>query len=98
MALRMEDGERDHGLMPELRIVRAGLGDVHEVVAVLEDAATWLLSRGINQWPRQFPAEYIAKTVERSAVYLVQLGQTAAATLTLQLSDIEVWGDADDDA
>jgi ribosomal protein S18 acetylase RimI-like enzyme len=82
----------------ELDVRRAGLADVDEIVAVLSEAARWLLSRGIRQWPDPFPRERVERLVRRGDFYLARLGREPVATLALQWSDPTFWGEQPDDA
>jgi GNAT superfamily N-acetyltransferase len=76
----------------------AGPGDVDPVVSILEEAAAWLRSRGIDQWPAVFRREFVADHVGRREVYLAWAGAEAAATLSLQAADPEMWGERPPDA
>jgi ribosomal protein S18 acetylase RimI-like enzyme len=82
----------------ELDVRRAGLADVDEIVAVLSEAARWLLARGIRQWPDPFPRERVERLVRRGDLYLARLDGKSAATLALQWSDPTFWGEQPDDA
>jgi ribosomal protein S18 acetylase RimI-like enzyme len=82
----------------ELDVRRAGLADVDEIVAVLSEAARWLLSRGIRQWPDPFPRERVERLVRRGDFYLARRGGEPVATLALQWSDPTFWGEQPDDA
>jgi GNAT superfamily N-acetyltransferase len=81
---------------PDVRC--AGLADVDEIVAVLSEAARWLLSRGIRQWPDPFPRERVERLVRRGDFYLVWLGGEPATTLALHWRDPTFWGEQPDDA
>jgi ribosomal protein S18 acetylase RimI-like enzyme len=82
----------------ELDVRRAGPADVDEIVAVLSEAARWLLSRGIRQWPDPFPRERVERLVRRGDFYLAWLDAEPAATLAMQWSDPTFWGEQPDDA
>jgi ribosomal protein S18 acetylase RimI-like enzyme len=82
----------------ELDVRCAGLADVDEIVAVLSEAARWLLSRGIRQWPDPFPRERVERLVRRGDSYLARLRGEPVATLALQWSDPTFWGEQPDDA
>ena len=84
--------------MSELDVRRAGLADVDEIVAVLSEAARWLLSRGIRQWPDPFPRERVEPLVRRGDLYLARLDGEPVATLALQWTDPTFWGEQPDDA
>jgi ribosomal protein S18 acetylase RimI-like enzyme len=82
----------------ELDVRRAGPADVDEVVAMLSEAARWLLSRGIQQWPDPFPRERVERLVRRGDFYVALLDGEPVATLALQWADPAFWGDQPDDA
>ncbi len=84
--------------MSELDVRRAGLADVDEIVAVLSEAARWLLSRGIRQWPDPYPKERVEPLVRRGDLYLARLDGEPVATLALQWTDPTFWGEQPDDA
>jgi GNAT superfamily N-acetyltransferase len=80
-------------------IAQAHPTDIDEVLDILEDAARWLVSRGIDQWrPGSFDRHAFAARIERGEVYLALVGDQPAGTLTLQTSDPLFWPDAPDDA
>ncbi|HJT56732.1 MAG TPA: GNAT family N-acetyltransferase [Ktedonobacteraceae bacterium] len=83
-------------------IEQARPDDLDTVIDILEEAAAWLTSRGIDQWrPGSFlEARYetIAKQVNRGEVYLATLNGKPVGTLTLQWEDKGFWGDVPDDA
>ena len=84
--------------MSELDVRRAGLAEVDEIVAMLSEAACWLLSRGIRQWPDPFPRERVERLVRRGDFYVARLDGEPVATLALQWADPAFWGDRQDDA
>ena len=72
--------------------------DIDDVLDILNEAARWLSSRGINQWPIDgFPRELIAGDIARGEVYLARRQRRAVGTFTLQWSDELFWpGDAEE--
>ena len=83
----------------EVRIVRARPGDLDTVLSILEGAARWLVSRGIDQWrPGSFSRQRIADRIMCGELNLAELGRQAIGTLSLQWSDEETWGRAPKDA
>jgi len=73
--------------------------DIDAVLGLLEDAACWLVSRGIDQWrPGSFDRHDFAARIERGEVYLALSGDQPAGMLTLQPSDPLFWPDAPDAA
>ena len=82
-----------------VEMVRAETSDLDTVLSILEEAACWLASRGIDQWrPGTFSRERIADRIGRGEVYLAALGGRAIGNVVLQWSDEETWGDVRDDA
>ena len=73
--------------------------DIDDVLAVLNEAARWLASRGINQWPTDgFPRELIAGDIARSEVYIARRERRAVGTFTLQWNDELFWPGANEAA
>ncbi|HKF74893.1 MAG TPA: GNAT family N-acetyltransferase [Candidatus Dormibacteraeota bacterium] len=77
---------------------RAGENDVEEVAAILEEAAAWLRSRGIDQWPARWPRSWLAARIREAECYLALRDGRAAGTLSLQRSDLPIWGERPPDA
>ena len=77
----------------ELDVRRAEPEDLDDVVAILSEAARWLLSRGIRQWPDPFPAGRVSALLERGEFYVGRVEGEVVATLALLWSDPEFWGD-----
>jgi hypothetical protein len=80
---------RDHG---GLQLVRATSEDVSLVVAVLDEAAAWLVASGVRQWPDRFDPEWVKPSVERGETWLARVGGRTAGTVTLDWAD-ELWVD-----
>jgi hypothetical protein len=68
----------------------AGPGQLDDVLAVLDEAAAWLRSRGVAQWPSRFEPSWVQSAIRRGEVWLVRVGETISATVTLDLAD-RVW-------
>ncbi len=85
-----------------ITIEQARPSDLDTVIDILEEVASWLASRGIDQWrPGTFLGpryESIADQVNRGEVYLATLDGKPVGTLTLQWEDKKFWGDVPDDA
>jgi ribosomal protein S18 acetylase RimI-like enzyme len=77
----------------DLDVRRAEPGDLDEVVAILSEAARWLLERGIRQWPDPFPHDRVAALLDRGELYLARVGGKPAATFALLWSDPDFWGE-----
>lgn len=75
-----------------VEISRATPADIDDVLDILNEAARWLSSRGINQWPTDgFPRELIAGDVSRGEVFVARRDRRAVGTFTLQWSDELFW-------
>jgi len=81
-----------------VEIRRAALADLELVAGVLEEAAAWLRSRGIDQWPARFDREVLADQFRRCDWYLGREGARAVGTFNLWREDPEMWGDRPADA
>jgi ribosomal protein S18 acetylase RimI-like enzyme len=78
---------------------RARPADLDVVVNMLEEAAWWMVSRGIEGWtPDGFSRKRIAAIIEDGEMYMVALAGRPAGTFALQWSDRETWGEVPDDA
>jgi ribosomal protein S18 acetylase RimI-like enzyme len=83
----------------DLVLRQARPADLDTVVSMLEEAARWMVRRGIEGWtPDGFSRDRIAVLVERGEMYLAVLAGWPAGTFALQWSDRETWGDVPDDA
>lgn len=88
-----------HSPSAGISIGRAGPTDLDTVLGILEDAARWLTSRGIDQWrPGSFDRRALADRAGRGELYLARVDGRPAGTLTLQTSDPLFWPGAPDDA
>jgi GNAT superfamily N-acetyltransferase len=76
-----------------MMVTRARAEEVDEVVAVLSEAAAWLRSRGIDQWPDPYPASWVAPSVERGETHLVRENGAVVGTITLRWADRAFWGE-----
>src|SRR5712692_1038216 len=81
-------------------IVRAGDGNLDSVLAVLEEAAEWLVAKGIEgPWrPGFFSRQAFADQIARGEVYVSRLGEETVGTITLQWKDELFWPGASSDA
>ena len=89
----------DEGWAGRIEAVQARTPDLDTVLSILEGAARWLASRGIEQWgPGTFSRQRIVYRTERGEVYLFRVDGRPVGTLVLQWSDEETWGGVADDA
>lgn len=77
---------------------RAGVEDVDEIVDVLSEAARWLISRRIFQWPDPFPRARVARLVERGEFRVARADGETVGVLALLWSDPAFWGEQPEDA
>jgi ribosomal protein S18 acetylase RimI-like enzyme len=77
----------------DLDVRRAEPDELDEVVAILSEAARWLLERGIRQWPDPFPRDRAAALLDRGEFYLARVYGEPAATFALLWSDPDFWGE-----
>ena len=77
----------------EIEVRQADLCDIEAVAAILNEAATWLESRGDGMWrvDELTPAR-ISHEVTDGLFYLAHAGQPIG-TIKFQLSDLEFWPD-----
>ena len=87
-------------MLNNLEIVPASEGDLHGVLSVLEEAAEWLVRKGIEgPWrPGFFSRQAFADQIVRGEVYVSRLGEEMVGTLTLQSRDDLFWPGAVSDA
>ncbi|MFF4773443.1 GNAT family N-acetyltransferase [Microtetraspora fusca] len=73
---------------------RAVPDDLPAVLSLLADAARWLDSQGVRQWPADgFPASRIEPLIEVGAMFVLDDGRGTAATVALDgHADPEFWG------
>lgn len=75
--------------MSSISIAVARSDELPTVLEILDDAATWLHARGIDQWPRSFTSDATWRTdrirayVDHGATYLVKAHGAVVATFTL---------------
>ena len=80
-------------------IEEARPGEVEIVLALLNEAADWLRSKGIDQWQsRYFNRMLILEGIGKGEVYLARLDDQVVGTITVQWSDPLWWPDAPMDA
>jgi ribosomal protein S18 acetylase RimI-like enzyme len=74
-------------------LVRPALpGEEDVVLDVLAAAAAWLLARGVEQWPRRFPAGSVQAGTAAGEVLLAEEAGHPVATLVVTEEDRELWG------
>ncbi|WP_433218080.1 GNAT family N-acetyltransferase [Microtetraspora malaysiensis] len=84
-----------HILLPGKFTLRGAVpDDLPSVLSLLADAARWLASQGVRQWPADgFPASRIEPLIETGTMYVLDDGRGPAATVALDgHADPEFWG------
>jgi GNAT superfamily N-acetyltransferase len=85
-----------------ITISQAISSELDIILDILEEAACWITSKGIDQWqPGDFIGtgrKKIADQIEQGEVYLASVDGQVAGTFTLQWADPAVWKDVPDDA
>lgn len=84
-----------------LLIVRAEERDLAAIIDLMEEAAEWLSTFDIKQWPVGFirnNPSIISRRIAEHEVYLGWLHGGLAATMTIQWTDPGVWGRMEDRA
>jgi GNAT superfamily N-acetyltransferase len=75
-----------------MTIAPATRADLDEVLALLNDAAAWLTSKGLDQWWYGFGPNRIGPMVDRREVWIAREDGQAAGTLTLSVeADPDFW-------
>ncbi len=89
-------------LKNKLSITPATSAELDIVLDMLEEAARWITSKGIDQWqPGSFAdqrKQKIAGQVDHGEVYLARVDGKPFGTFTLQWADPLVWQNVPDDA
>jgi acetyltransferase (GNAT) family protein len=87
-----------------LTIARAGTPDFDAVIAILREAADWLLASGNPQWDSGWKhwhddigERVLRYSIEHHEVYLACRDGAPVATLRLHWEDAETWGERGDD-
>lgn len=84
----------DNALSADYTITRATLADLDVVIALYEDAAHWLVGRGIDQWrPGDYTVAWARSNIERDEVYLAWRDGAPVGKFSLVWDDPEVWGE-----
>jgi len=78
----------------DLRVATAD--DLPAVLGVLDEAAAWLWSQGIRQWPEYFEPQWVIPRLEAGETWLAWSGGEAMGTFALQWVDV-AWSDHHDD-
>lgn len=80
-----------------LELQRADVDCLGETMAILNSAASWLSSKGVEQWPERFAANQVLPTIMQGHTWLARLDGEAVGTITLEWSDA-LWDTRSGDA
>ncbi len=80
-----------------VRVVPAATGEMPVVAGILDEASSWLESRGLTGWPKPFPIETLEAALAIGTTYLAWDGTTPAGTFSLHRVDIRFWGECPDE-
>lgn len=84
---------------PRSIVIRPAKDDgLERVASILEEAARWLLSRGVHQWPATVGRDRTAAQTGSRDFYLAWACADPVGTFSLQTADVEMWGEQPDDA
>ena len=82
-----------------LEVREASTVDLDAIMSMLEEAARWMVRRGIEGWtPGALSRTRIAELIEAGEMYLAVLEGQPVGTFALQWEDRETWGQVPDDA
>ena len=82
--------------LPSVDVRVATADDLAAVLGILDEAAAWLWSQGIRQWPQYFEPQWVLPRLEAGETWLAWSGGEAVGTFTLQWDDT-AWSDHHDD-
>jgi protein-tyrosine phosphatase len=86
-------------VLSEITIRRAQASDATAVVALRDEAAAWLLGRGIQQWqPGEVSPDDVLGWLATGRVYIAELDRALVGSVRLAWTDVEVWGEQPPDA
>jgi GNAT superfamily N-acetyltransferase len=74
----------------DIEFLSASPSQLDDVLTILDEAARWLQARGVTQWPPRFEPSWVEGALGRGETWLVRVGATNCATVTLDLAD-SIW-------
>jgi len=72
--------------------------EIDVVLDVLDEAAAWLQTRGIEQWPARFERDWVMPAIERGETWLAEIDGQIVASLVVQWDDALCWAGYPSDA
>ena len=80
-------------MLSETAIRRARVDDAEAIVAIRDEAAVWLLARGIRQWrPGEVGRDDVLDWITSGRVYVAEVEGRLAGSVRLAWTDPAVWG------
>lgn len=83
---------------PMLTYRKATTDDAGNIIAILDEVAAWLMTRGIVQW---YPGDFVDNVhdgIAKGEIHLALQDGAIVGTFRLQSSDPRIWGDVEDNA
>ena len=68
------------------------------MLAVLADAAAWLRTRSVEQWPDRFPPDWVMPAIEAGETWLAEIDGQIVGSLVVQWDDPLFWAGYPSDA
>jgi RimJ/RimL family protein N-acetyltransferase len=94
-----QQSEQSASAEQRIEIIRGGPEHSEDILKLLREAAGWMESKGIKQWtPGQFSIRDVEDYFSSREVYLAMEGPTVAGMFTLQFSDVQYWGERNDES
>jgi GNAT superfamily N-acetyltransferase len=81
-----------------VRIRRARPDEIEAVLAVLADAAAWLQTQGVEQWPDRFPTDWVMPAIGAGETWLAEREGQIVGSLVVQWDDALFWDGYPSDA
>ena len=81
-----------------MKIRRARPDDIDVVLDVLAEAAAWLQTRGIEQWPDRFERDWVMPAIARGETWLAERDGEVVGSLVVQWEDRLLWAGYPTDA
>jgi protein-tyrosine phosphatase len=86
-------------VLSEPVVRRARADDAGAIVAIRDDAARWLIGRGIAQWhPGEVSADDVVGWLSTGRVYVAHRSAELVGSVRVAWDDAEVWGPQPSDA
>jgi GNAT superfamily N-acetyltransferase len=89
-----ETNRRDHVAGSQsgtVQIRAAGPEEIDMVLDLLADASTWLVARGVEQWPERFERDWVMPAIERGETWLAERDGEVVGSLVVRWDDPTFW-------